>query len=73
VAELHVISALRDKRSELVGIVNRLQQQLTEHRASLAHLDATMLLFDPDIRPEEIRLIPAGLSGDRFRPGPCGD
>ena len=52
-AELHVISALRDKRSELAGIVNRLQQQLAEHRASLAHLGATMLLFDPDIRPRD--------------------
>ena len=54
-AELHVISALRDKRSELAGIVNRLQQQLTEYRTSLTHLDATMRLFDPDSRPEEIR------------------
>ena len=72
-AELHVISALRDKRSELAGIVNRLQQQLAEHRASLAHLDATMLLFDPDIRPEEIQLIPTALSGHRFCPLALGD
>ena len=54
-AEAHVISALRDKRSELAGVVNRLEQELVEHRTNLAHLDATMRLFDPDIRPEEIR------------------
>ncbi len=70
-AELHVISALRDKRSELAGIVNRLQQQLAEHRASLAHLDATMLLFDPDIRPEEIRLRQPRSRSSWFRPGEC--
>ncbi len=54
-AQAHVISALRDKRSELAGMVNRLEQELVGHRASLTHLDATMRLFDPDIRPEEIR------------------
>ena len=70
-AEAHVIGALRDKRSELAGMVNRLEQELVERRASLTHLDATMRLFDPDIRPEEIR--PRRLR-DRnawFRPGEC--
>ncbi len=70
-AELHVISALRDKRSELAGIVSQLQQQLTEHRASLAHLDATMLLFDPDVRPEEIRPRQQRSRSSWFRPGEC--
>jgi hypothetical protein len=45
--ELHVIAALRDKRSELAGMVTGLEQQLAEHRASLTHVDATMRLFDP--------------------------
>lgn len=70
-AEAHVIGELRDKRSELAGMVNRLEQQLVDHRASLTHLDATMRLFDPEIRPEEIR--PRRLR-DRnawFRPGEC--
>ena len=70
-AELHVISALRDKRSELAGIVNWLQQQLAERRANLAHLDATMLLFDPDIRPEEIQLRQPRSRSSWFRPGEC--
>ena len=70
-AEAHVIVALRDKRSALAGMVNRLEQELVEHRTNLAHLDATMRLFDPDIRPEKIR--PRRLR-DRnawFRPGEC--
>jgi hypothetical protein len=54
-AEPHVISALRDKRSELAGLVMQLERQLQQYRGDLTHLDATMLLFDPDIRPETIR------------------
>ncbi len=47
--ELQVISGLQDKRSELIGLVGRLEQQLAEHRGNLTHLDATMRLFDPDL------------------------
>jgi hypothetical protein len=36
-------------------MVGQLEQQLARQRTNLAHLDATMLLFDPDIRPQEIR------------------
>jgi hypothetical protein len=53
-AEPHVIGALRSKRSELAGMVMSLERQLVQHRASLTHLDATMRLFDPELRPEEI-------------------
>lgn len=51
-AEPHVMDALRAKRSELSGIVNRLEQQIVQHRASLVHLDAVMRLFDPDLAPQ---------------------
>jgi hypothetical protein len=54
-AELHVIGALRNKRAELAGTLRQLEQQLVQQRANLAHLDATMLLFDPNIRPKDIR------------------
>jgi hypothetical protein len=70
-AELHVISALRDKRSELAGIVSRLEHQLLAHRASLTHVDATMLLFDPDSRPQEIRPRRQRARNSWFRPGEC--
>ena len=40
--EPHVMSALRDKRAELAGMVNQLEQQLVKQRADLTHVDATM-------------------------------
>jgi len=70
-AEPQVICALLDKRSELVGMVNRLEQELVQHRASLLHLDATMQLFDPDTRPEEIRSRQQRARNAWFRPGEC--
>jgi hypothetical protein len=54
-AEPHVIGALRNKRAELAGILRQLEQQLVQQRANLAHIDAAMRLFDPDIRPNAIR------------------
>jgi hypothetical protein len=50
-AELQVVSALLNKGAELAGMVG----QLTRRRTNQAHLDATLRLFDPDIRPQEIR------------------
>jgi hypothetical protein len=70
-AEPHVICALRDKRSEVAGMVNRLEQQLAQHRASLTHLDATMRLFDPNIRPDQIRPRQERPRSAWFRPGEC--
>ena len=40
--------ALRGKRSELAGMVNRLERELIEHRTSLTHLDAIMQLLVSD-------------------------
>ena len=64
-ADLHVMDALRGKRSELSGIVSNLEQQIVQHRASLVHL------LDPDLVPEE-----AGPRQQRpcsvwFHPGEC--
>ena len=70
-AELHVMDALRAKRSELSGIVNRLEQQIVQHRASLVHLDAAMRLFDPDLAPEEAGLRQRHPRTTWFRPGEC--
>jgi hypothetical protein len=36
-AELYVIGALRNKRAELAGMLNQLEQQLVQQRANLAH------------------------------------
>jgi hypothetical protein len=69
--ELHVIGALRNKRAELAGTLRQLEQQLVQQRASLAHLDATMRLFDPAIRPDDIRPKRSRARNVWFRPGEC--
>jgi hypothetical protein len=70
-AELHVIGALRNKRAELAGMLRQLEQQLVRHRADLAHVDATMRLFDPDIRPKDIRPKQPRARNAWFRQGEC--
>src|SRR5271165_3275057 len=70
-AELHVVSALRNKRAELAGLVGQLEKQLVQQRANLTHLDATMQLFDPDIRPQEIRPKQPRERSAWFRQGEC--
>jgi hypothetical protein len=70
-AELHVIGALRDKRAELAGVLRQLEQQLAQQRADLAHVDATMRLFDPEIRPKDIRPKQPRARNAWFRQGEC--
>lgn len=70
-AEPHVISALSNKRAELAGIVSQLERQLAQQQAHLAHLDATMQLFDPNIRPDKIRPRQPRARSIWFRPGEC--
>lgn len=69
--ELHVMDALREKRSELSGAVSRLEQQLAQHRGSLTHLDATMRLFDPDLLPRDTDPAPQRGRVSWFGPGEC--
>jgi hypothetical protein len=69
--EPHVISALSHKRAQLAGIVSQLERQLGQQQANLAHLDATMRLFDPDIRPNTIRPKQQRARRAWFRPGEC--
>ena len=70
-AETHVIGALRHKRAELAGMLRQLEQQLVQQRANLAHVDATMRLFDPDIRPNDIRPKLPRERNAWFRQGEC--
>jgi len=71
VAQSHIIGALSNKRAELAGIVRQLEQQLVAQRANLAHLDATMRLFDPEIQPKDIRPKQPRTRNAWFRPGEC--
>lgn len=70
-AEQHITRVLREKRSELAGVMKGLEQQLNENRAALMHLDATMRLFDPASRPEEIGPAQRRRCNAWFRPGDC--
>jgi hypothetical protein len=70
-AETHVIGALRNKRAELAGVLRQLEQQLARQRVNLAHVDATMRLFDPNIRPKDIRPKQTRERNAWFRPGEC--
>jgi hypothetical protein len=70
-AETQVVSALRNKRAELAGMLRQLEQQLAQQRANLAHVDATMRLFDPDIRPKDIRPKQPRTRNAWFRQGEC--
>jgi hypothetical protein len=69
--DLHVIGALRNKRAELAGTPRQLEQQLARERTNLAHLDATMRLFDPNIRPKDIRPRQRRTHNAWFRHGEC--
>jgi hypothetical protein len=51
----YAISALSDKRAEIVGKILDLERQLRVHRSELMHLDAAMTLLDPSIKPHSIR------------------
>lgn len=51
----HAITALRDKRGELSGTIDALQDQLRAAMIDLDHIDATLRMFDPDIELDEIR------------------
>jgi hypothetical protein len=71
VAQSHIIGTLINKRSELAGLVRQLEQQLVRQRTNLTHLDATMRLFDPEIRPSDIRPKQRRARNAWFRPGEC--
>jgi hypothetical protein len=66
-----IISTLRDKRLEVADAIERLERQADQHRADLAHLEATMRLFDPNVEPETFQPAPARRRNDWFRPGEC--
>lgn len=54
----NAISALKDKRGEIAGRVDALQDQLRQALIDLDHVDSTILLFDPDAVLDEIKAKP---------------
>jgi hypothetical protein len=51
----HVISGLIEKRRELAGIIDRLQRELDQYRANLAHVDGTVRILAEGLDPETTR------------------
>jgi hypothetical protein len=54
-AQSIIIHALTEKRAEISGRIHDLEERTRQARADLAHIDAAMLLFDPDAKPAAIR------------------
>lgn len=54
----NAIAALKDKRGEIAGRIDALQDQLRQALIDLDHVDCTILLFDPDAELDEIRTKP---------------
>src|SRR3954465_871350 len=50
----NTVNALRNKRSELAGLIAMHEREIDQLRSALIHLDATLLLFDPGTDPEDI-------------------
>jgi hypothetical protein len=50
-----VINALRRKRAEISGSIRGLEGRIHNLCHSLAHVDATLKLFDPDAEPKMIK------------------
>ena len=55
VADPHVISALRERRALVAGLIEKLERKLEQHRADLTHIDGVLRLFQPDRDPDEIK------------------
>ena len=65
-AELHVMHALRNKRAELAWDTDPARTATADSGRDLTHIDATMRLFDPDIKPNED---PSQAAADTLVPG----
>jgi hypothetical protein len=53
-ADPHIIAALSRKRIEISRAIADLERQVTVQRALLAHVDATLMIFDPDMKLEAV-------------------
>lgn len=68
-AELHVVSGLVAKRSELAGLADHHRKEIERIGGDLRHIDAAIKIFSPDM---DLRTIRAKTHQERsvlFRPG----
>jgi hypothetical protein len=52
--ETHVISALRAKRAEVSGYIHDMGNKVKRMRANIAHVDATIRVFAPDLNRNSV-------------------
>jgi len=70
-AESHVVAALITKRAELAGLIEHHRKEMGRLADDLAHLDATLKLFSPEIDLRTIRIKAHRVRNRFFRPGDC--
>jgi hypothetical protein len=54
-SESHVVSGLKAKRAEIAGHIRDLEKEAKVWKARLAHIDASIKLFDPDAKLDAIK------------------
>jgi len=70
-ADPHVVTGLVAKRAEVAGLIDHHRKQIAGLEASLAHLDATLKLFDPEIDLRTLRPKQPRQRNAFFRPREC--
>ena len=55
-AQSHVMSALIDKRSELMGLIDVKRKELEQLNQGLVSIDGTIKLFDPDFNLLSVKI-----------------
>jgi hypothetical protein len=68
-AELHVVSALMAKRSEVAGVIADLERKAAQQRADLVHVDAVLRLYAPELEPDCIPSRAVRRRNGWFKPG----
>lgn len=70
-AESHVVSGLVSKRAEMAGLIEHHQKEVARLAGDLAHVDATIKLFAPEIDLRTMRVKTHRARNQFFRPGEC--
>lgn len=70
-SESHVVSGLVAKRSEMAGLIQHFQSEITRIAGDLRHLDATIKLFAPEIDLRSVRAKEHRERNHYFKQGEC--
>ncbi len=70
-AESHVVSGLVAKRSELAGLVQHYQTEISRMTGDLTHIDATIKLFAPEFDLRTLRAKEHRERNQYFKLGEC--